>query len=78
MVFLFVRVCTVYKRTLYYLISLMNYLTNAFYFTGAVNVFTTALLPANYPEQVGKFHVINAPWVFSAIWSFAKRILDSG
>lgn len=29
-----------------------------------------------YPETMGKFYVINAPWAFTAIWSVIKRWLD--
>lgn len=29
-----------------------------------------------YPERMGKFYVINAPFGFSAIWSVIKRFLD--
>lgn len=29
-----------------------------------------------YPESMGKFYIINAPWGFSTIWSFIKPWLD--
>jgi len=29
-----------------------------------------------YPESMGKFYIINAPWAFSAVWSVIKRWLD--
>lgn len=29
-----------------------------------------------YPERMGKFYVINAPWGFSGVWSFIKGWLD--
>ena len=29
-----------------------------------------------YPEIMGKFYIINAPWTFSAIWSMIKVWLD--
>jgi hypothetical protein len=29
-----------------------------------------------YPEIMGKFYVINAPWAFSAVWNVIKRWLD--
>ena len=29
-----------------------------------------------YPECMGKFYIINAPWGFSAVWNFAKGWLD--
>jgi len=29
-----------------------------------------------YPEIMGKFYIINAPWAFSAIWSIIKVWLD--
>lgn len=29
-----------------------------------------------YPETMGKFYIINAPWAFSAVWSVIKPWLD--
>lgn len=29
-----------------------------------------------YPESMGKFFIINAPWTFSTVWSFVKPWLD--
>ena len=29
-----------------------------------------------YPEIMGKFYIINAPWAFSAIWGIIKVWLD--
>jgi len=29
-----------------------------------------------YPERMGKFYIINAPWGFSMIWSVIKKFLD--
>jgi hypothetical protein len=29
-----------------------------------------------YPEIMGKFYIINAPWAFSAVWSLIKGWLD--
>ncbi len=29
-----------------------------------------------YPETMGKFYVINAPWAFKAVWSVIKGWLD--
>ncbi|KAI0084214.1 CRAL-TRIO domain-containing protein [Irpex rosettiformis] len=29
-----------------------------------------------YPECMGKFYIINAPWMFSTVWSFVKPWLD--
>ncbi|KAF5337001.1 hypothetical protein D9611_002918 [Ephemerocybe angulata] len=29
-----------------------------------------------YPETMGKFYIINAPWAFTAIWSVVKGWLD--
>jgi hypothetical protein len=29
-----------------------------------------------YPEIMGKFYIINAPWAFSAVWSLIKPWLD--
>lgn len=29
-----------------------------------------------YPETMGRFYIINAPWAFSAVWSVIKPWLD--
>jgi len=29
-----------------------------------------------YPECMGKFYIINAPWTFSAVWTVIKPWLD--
>jgi hypothetical protein len=29
-----------------------------------------------YPECMGKFYIINAPWAFSAVWGIIKPWLD--
>ncbi|CCM03233.1 uncharacterized protein FIBRA_05358 [Fibroporia radiculosa] len=29
-----------------------------------------------YPESMGKFYIINAPWAFSTVWAFIKPWLD--
>ncbi|KAF5374366.1 hypothetical protein D9758_004529 [Tetrapyrgos nigripes] len=29
-----------------------------------------------YPECMGKFYIVNAPWVFSTVWSVIKKWLD--
>lgn len=29
-----------------------------------------------YPETMGKFYIINAPWAFSTVWAFIKPWLD--
>jgi hypothetical protein len=29
-----------------------------------------------YPETMGKFYIINAPWAFTAVWSVVKGWLD--
>ena len=29
-----------------------------------------------YPETMGKFYIINAPWTFSAIWAVIRPWLD--
>ncbi|KAK4705926.1 hypothetical protein P7C70_g273, partial [Phenoliferia sp. Uapishka_3] len=30
----------------------------------------------NYPESMGKFYIINAPWAFSGVWNLIKGWLD--
>lgn len=34
------------------------------------------VIAANYPECLGKCHMINVPWVFSSMWYFIKGLLD--
>ncbi|KAF0482752.1 sec14 cytosolic factor [Gigaspora margarita] len=29
-----------------------------------------------YPERMGKFYIINAPMLFSSVWSFVRPLLD--
>ena len=29
-----------------------------------------------YPETMGKFYIINAPWTFTAVWAVIKGWLD--
>lgn len=29
-----------------------------------------------YPETMGKFYIINAPWAFSAVWAVIRPWLD--
>ncbi|KAM0749641.1 hypothetical protein T439DRAFT_314976 [Meredithblackwellia eburnea MCA 4105] len=35
-----------------------------------------AISQNNYPESMGKFYIINAPWGFSTVWSLVKGWLD--
>jgi hypothetical protein len=37
---------------------------------------TTGIGRDCYPECIGKFYIINAPWGFSTIWSIVKQWLD--
>jgi len=40
-------------------------------------VFATSSIGQNrYPETMGKFYIINAPWAFSAVWALIKPWLD--
>ena len=36
----------------------------------------TALDQQYYPESLGKTYVINAPWIFPALWKLVKALLD--
>ncbi|GAA6060293.1 hypothetical protein JCM10212_002934 [Sporobolomyces blumeae] len=36
----------------------------------------SAVSQNNYPESMGKFYIINAPWAFSTVWSLVKGWLD--
>ena len=31
---------------------------------------------ANYPEYLGKCHMVNVPWLFTSMWFFIKGLLD--
>ena len=33
-------------------------------------------MKGNYPECLGKCHIINVPWVFNSMWYFIKAMLD--
>jgi len=35
----------------------------------------TKLSADNYPEILMKAHIVNAPWVFGAVWNVAKLFL---
>ena len=37
---------------------------------------TASIGQDRYPECMGKFYIINAPWAFSAVWSIIKPWLD--
>ena len=37
---------------------------------------TSSIGQDRYPECMGKFYIINAPWTFSAVWSIIKPWLD--
>jgi len=37
---------------------------------------TSSIGQNRYPEIMGKFYIINAPWAFSTVWSFIKGWLD--
>ena len=32
----------------------------------------------NYPEYLGKSHMVNVPWIFETLWVFVKGLLDEG
>lgn len=36
----------------------------------------SAISQNHYPERLGKFYIINAPWGFSGVFSMVKRFLD--
>ena len=36
----------------------------------------TSISQDRYPETMGKFYIINAPWAFSAVWTVVKPWLD--
>ena len=36
----------------------------------------SAISQDRYPETMGKFYIINAPWAFAAVWNVVKGWLD--
>ncbi|KAA1476714.1 hypothetical protein DENSPDRAFT_843780 [Dentipellis sp. KUC8613] len=54
-----------------YNVSLMNFYRVKDYVSAA-----SAIMQARYPETMGKFYIINAPWAFGAVWSVIKPWLD--
>lgn len=37
---------------------------------------TLNIITAHYPERLGKCFMINAPWIFGALWKFVSPFLD--
>ncbi|TFY62335.1 hypothetical protein EVG20_g6743 [Dentipellis fragilis] len=54
-----------------YNVSLINFYRVKDYVSAA-----SAIMQARYPETMGKFYIINAPWAFGAVWSVIKPWLD--
>ena len=52
-------------------VSLGNYYSVKDYISDA-----SSIGQDRYPETMGKFYVINAPWGFRTIWNFIKGWLD--
>lgn len=36
----------------------------------------TKIMQDNYPENLGKMMVCNAPWAFTAVWAICKNFVD--
>ncbi|GBE79014.1 Sec14 cytosolic factor [Sparassis crispa] len=52
-------------------VSLSNYYRVKDYLMSAASIGQD-----RYPETMGKFYIINAPWAFSTVWTFIKPWLD--
>lgn len=53
-------------------VSLSSFYRVKDYISGA-----SKIMQDHYPECMGKFYIINAPFMFSTIWSFVKPWLDA-
>ncbi|CAL1701897.1 unnamed protein product [Somion occarium] len=58
------------------ILDLKNVSLTAFYRVKGYVMEASAIGQDRYPESMGKFYIINAPWGFSTIWSFIKPWLD--
>ena len=58
------------------ILDLYNVSLTNFYRVKDYIIATAAIGQDRYPESMGKFYIINAPWAFSAVWSVIKPWLD--
>ncbi|KAG6845859.1 hypothetical protein H0H87_002550 [Tephrocybe sp. NHM501043] len=58
------------------ILDLNNVSISKFYYVKDYVSRASSISSNNYPETMGKFYIINAPWAFSAVWSAVKPWLD--
>jgi len=58
------------------ILDLQNVSLSNFYRVKDYVMQTTSIGQDRYPESMGKFFIINAPWAFSAVWTIIKPWLD--
>jgi len=58
------------------ILDLKNVSLSGFYQVKNYLSSATSIGQDRYPETMGKFYVVNAPWAFSAVWSIIKNWLD--
>ncbi|KAJ6494614.1 CRAL-TRIO domain-containing protein [Mycena polygramma] len=58
------------------IMDLQNVSLTQFYRVKDYVMQASAITQDHYPECMGKFYIINAPWGFSTVWSFIKPWLD--
>ncbi|KAF7776811.1 hypothetical protein Agabi119p4_5204 [Agaricus bisporus var. burnettii] len=58
------------------ILDLQNVSLTSFYRVKDYVMAAASIGQDRYPETMGKFYIINAPWAFSAVWSVIKPWLD--
>ncbi|OCH86026.1 hypothetical protein OBBRIDRAFT_821263 [Obba rivulosa] len=58
------------------ILDLQNVSLSQFYRVKDYVMAATAIGQDRYPECMGKFYIINAPWAFSTVWALIKPWLD--
>jgi CRAL/TRIO domain len=58
------------------ILDLQNVSMSNFYYVKNFVMEAASIGQNRYPECMGKFYIINAPWAFSAVWAVIKPWLD--
>ncbi|KAG6885776.1 hypothetical protein C0993_009881 [Termitomyces sp. T159_Od127] len=58
------------------ILDLQNVSLTSFYRVKDYVLQASSIGQDRYPERMGKFYIINAPWAFSAVWKVIKPWLD--
>ena len=59
------------------ILDIQNVSLSTFYRVKDYMFAVSKIIDNHYPECMGKFYIINAPFVFSTMWSFVKPWLDA-